>query len=909
MEDVWVNGGRSLCSLIQDRTKVLSVNQTVTMYSAQHLAVTQLALPTVFTYSDLMEPQFNPILEKKLIKFLKNLKNALSILEKMGNSDYRINEDIIARGVGLYAAYVGRRAVFSIYSKCNESFEGIIVEMNGAFGEPALLVIGGNYMDGDIRIEYKIKRNKVLVSYIVSAVGHYHLKISKDGRFVPGSPFEIHAEEAPIGYNGKFGASEWYESDVKELPKISGIFDNNSEKLKINKRDINELSLVPLKVIKQPMITDNQSPIKKALSLKVSPKFVRREKYAENKGIISVSSTAHSLILARRFTSKLRTPFEINLQNFHYFDNVDGLPSDNESKINSDSIEFNIDSLESEDKFILKQFPNDKLQTSSNLKVDEAYKKDEQCVEVETFNVWPSMTMFGPPHKSNPISNPISSNNLPTSPRAHPSTNTTTRRTTTTTTTYLSPDGAAFPISFNQNEISFDRSYKTALETNQSPNNSLINNLNNVIIPLPNVNSNFESFSSEKSEEINKIAILINDNSISLPEKSESSDKTDSSSSEDNYKMPKKERIIEVALKAEYECTVFVPKSPEKENVDNNLNEKPELIPNNNSEHSVSEVSDIKSKPKSFPKTLSLKNNIRGKDNDNMKKLNVKSKRRFSSFASDLDLKRSPKHKENLRRTQSALSKSNSKSMSTAFSYFKSRKQVFISFGEYTKGTEVIKSSKSVKKWKNYWDGLQYEKNVYTMRAKSCSLELDGIVAKGKFLFENISHVEKSQKTITPSKLKPEVYLSVKSVENSLDIPEEDPERKKRFEKARNMFATLEKSSKRMYRSLPSKFKKNQHEERRRRINSESFTSVGTLSERFHVTDLYKDLHEGLGAPGIPHRLAVLASLRSVEPQEDVEIPGYSAYYPHLPTTPQNKYVHRSNIESLIPWGQIVKVN
>uniref|UniRef100_A0A161MMI9 Uncharacterized protein n=1 Tax=Triatoma infestans TaxID=30076 RepID=A0A161MMI9_TRIIF len=220
----------SIMFLIQERTNSISVNKiNNSIYSAHYLAITQLGVPKVFNKKELSEPNLNHALENKLRKFLKNIRNALNLLQTVGGPGYRISEDIIARGVGLYAAYVGRRGIFSIYSMIDSTLDGVIVEMKG-HGEAAVLIIGGEHFDGKIRLEYKQKRNKVLVSYIVSEVGQYQLRISQNGFHVPGSPFEVHIEEAPVGYNGKFGAAEWYEPDVKVFPTISKIFNINGEK-------------------------------------------------------------------------------------------------------------------------------------------------------------------------------------------------------------------------------------------------------------------------------------------------------------------------------------------------------------------------------------------------------------------------------------------------------------------------------------------------------------------------------------------------------------------------------------------------------------------------------------------------------------------------------------------------------
>ncbi|XP_073972131.1 uncharacterized protein isoform X2 [Rhodnius prolixus] len=930
LDEVWKRGGKALCFLIQERTNSITVNKiTKSMYSAHYLAITQLGTPRVFNKKEVLEPKLNNALEKKFRKFLKNIKQALDLLQSVGSSGYRISEDIVARGVGLYAAYVGRRGTFSIYSMIDNSLEGVIVEMKG-LGEAAVLIIGGEHFDGKIRLEYKQKRGKVLISYIVAEVGQYQLKISQNGFHVPGSPFEVHIEDAPVGYNGKFGAAEWYEPAEKLYPKVSKMFQINLERPRFstNFEQIKRLSS------KESMVLQSDSPERKALPLLSPPSSPSLEKklnkLTDENQAAKLSNVASSLILARKFTTKLKTPFEINLENFHYFDNINALPNEM-SNFTSNEIDSSLSPLHHDQKLIL-TMSSEKLQSCPNwIAVGQVDKKAHELHQLRrqsvpppaagSFNVWSSMTAFGPPYKSNPAANSISTNNLITTPHT---TNTTATTSTTTVATYISPDGAAFPISFNQNETSssFKNSFKTTFENNSLLDKSLINK--DIDFQSPNDSFNFKdnSFNSMNSIEPNSSTInYSNDciphesnavslknnqstlNSSSLSEKTEGSDKLESSSSDETYRSSPKERVIELALKAEYEYTVFVPKASQRRKSENN-----------DVEESITqeESKSTENSDSTRIKCLSVENQSRRKETENNKiKRNSKTKRRSSSVMSVLEPGHNQiKEKYNLRRTQSAISKFSSKSVTSAINYLKNRKKILIRIGEYARdSTEIIKSNKSVKKWKKYWDGLQYEKNVYNLDSKNCSLELDGIVAKGKYLFENMSQIGQSLRAL-PAKIQEVNNEAEITLENILVISEEDPERIQRFQTAKKMFTNLENSTKRIYRSLPTKFKQiEQPEEHRKRSNSECIASGRTVSERFQVTDLYKDIHEGLGAPGIPHRLAVLASLRSVEPKEEIELPGFSSQYPYIPTTPQNQYVHRPNIETLIPWGQIVSVN
>ena len=110
------------------------------------------------------------------------------------------------------AAYSGRRGVFAAYPPVED---GLAVKSEG----PAPL-----------NFEYKLKDELLLVSYVAPRPGRYRLSVSRFGRQALGSPFVLTVEEAPQGYTGKFGAGIWYQVPVQP-PILSGIVNFITEKM------------------------------------------------------------------------------------------------------------------------------------------------------------------------------------------------------------------------------------------------------------------------------------------------------------------------------------------------------------------------------------------------------------------------------------------------------------------------------------------------------------------------------------------------------------------------------------------------------------------------------------------------------------------------------------------------------
>lgn len=119
---------------------------------------------------------------------------------------------VVARGVGLMAAYTGRRAMFAIYPA---SGEGLEVSSKG----PAPL-----------SFEYKKKDDLFLVGYVPPTAGKYHLQVARFGKKAVGSPFLLRVDDPPPGYVGTFGAALWHERPPQP-PLLSGIVDFVTEKM------------------------------------------------------------------------------------------------------------------------------------------------------------------------------------------------------------------------------------------------------------------------------------------------------------------------------------------------------------------------------------------------------------------------------------------------------------------------------------------------------------------------------------------------------------------------------------------------------------------------------------------------------------------------------------------------------
>lgn len=183
---------------------------------------------------------------------------------------------------------------------------------------------------------------------------------------------------------------------------------------------------------------------------------------------------------------------------------------------------------------------------------------------------------------------------------------------------------------------------------------------------------------------------------------------------------------------------------------------------------------------------------------------------------------------------------------------------------------KVQHGAKSVEEWRKYWEEMRIKRSEKEF-VKQCSLELTGIVHRGKALFESNSDYDHSEDEKAYNLYSRDISKRSRSIDLTSSPPKifygngvlgfDEPYKtmatpspvsnKTAFQKAKEMFEG----------------RYNYIESRRK-----------SISERFHVSSLSEDIHHNGVTPahlGVPNRLSAVSSLGSV----------YHPDYPHLPIT------------------------
>ncbi|BES95193.1 Hypothetical protein NTJ_08002 [Nesidiocoris tenuis] len=277
LQQLWEIGPKSLGRYIEQLNSAGS-----TWWFLQDLARSTLAVPQVMTKQEMSRPFLVGNSERKFLRLLKRLKEALERAAPGGaggTEDRRVSGDLMAKGVALSAAYAGLRGVFFLYSLSGQ-LDGIQVRMKGP---------------GEVTIETKLRKTGLMVGYIACKAGLYELEVSKFGWYAPGSPFQVNVQDPPPGYRGNFGGSRWDTAERSES------FTGAGGGCGAAASEYNSLS--------NPYLWDsepeNNSPVKREENSPNPPRRNKRNRKAKRQ-VVEISQIAAAIILARRFTNRMQ---------------------------------------------------------------------------------------------------------------------------------------------------------------------------------------------------------------------------------------------------------------------------------------------------------------------------------------------------------------------------------------------------------------------------------------------------------------------------------------------------------------------------------------------------------------------------------------------------------------------------
>ncbi|CAI6349410.1 unnamed protein product [Macrosiphum euphorbiae] len=113
-----------------------------------------------------------------------------------------VDDSYVARGLGLITATVGRQSEFYLYSKYDNSFENIVIRLNGRNGEIGQITILSknptNIVEPkSIPMDYIYDKDRIKVTYTPFAEGVYTLTLVRNTLSICRSPYYISVEKSP----------------------------------------------------------------------------------------------------------------------------------------------------------------------------------------------------------------------------------------------------------------------------------------------------------------------------------------------------------------------------------------------------------------------------------------------------------------------------------------------------------------------------------------------------------------------------------------------------------------------------------------------------------------------------------------------------------------------------------------
>nr|BAN21343.1 unkown protein [Riptortus pedestris] len=216
-------------------------------------------------------------------------------------------------------------------------------------------------------------------------------------------------------------------------------------------------------------------------------------------------------------------------------------------------------------------------------------------------------------------------------------------------------------------------------------------------------------------------------------------------------------------------------------------------------------------------------------------------------------------------------------------------------YGSDRDNRNILPGMKSVDQWKQYWEEKHTE-NSDTEFGKGCSLELTGIVDRGKAIFEGTSATEIPDiKLFDESKEQKNPYKEMDDLENANEI-QNSLAGLRELQKSPCVLTPSPVSNKTAFQKAKDMFEGNYNP---KETNEEKDNRRKSISERFHVSSLSRDIQSGATPKllGVPNRLPAVASLGSV----------YQSQYPHIPISPSRpRYYSTETDHHLFPSWDIV---
>lgn len=148
--------------------------------------------------------------------------------------DHLIDDSYIARGLGLITATVGHQSEFYLYSKYDNNYEHVVIELKGRNGETGKTTILNEkcacpVKSKAISIDYIYDEDRIKVTYTPLAEGIHTLMLSRNGLSICRSPYYVSVEKSPTNSRSrirlgtkkykmvtKFGKSKHATGEIKD---------------------------------------------------------------------------------------------------------------------------------------------------------------------------------------------------------------------------------------------------------------------------------------------------------------------------------------------------------------------------------------------------------------------------------------------------------------------------------------------------------------------------------------------------------------------------------------------------------------------------------------------------------------------------------------------------------------------
>nr|CAD7440870.1 unnamed protein product [Timema bartmani] len=233
-----------------------------------------------FSDDDLQQVLFTSYLERRLVRYLCQVKESIEELKRSGcrlpliridttDKDTKEGEvtnpnGCIVKGMGLVMAVKNRRATFYIYPRFPQQPSDFFIEIKGPsedFGS-ATISIGSNLSQlstiskqfsptprpCNIVVNYKVNNTYVRVTYVPCSEGPHELSVLQNEKHVIGSPYHIIVDKSsvePLSYSKWKKLSEEEEDSKKKITRrrlrvLMKVVDFVTEKMLLTEDDMQE---------------------------------------------------------------------------------------------------------------------------------------------------------------------------------------------------------------------------------------------------------------------------------------------------------------------------------------------------------------------------------------------------------------------------------------------------------------------------------------------------------------------------------------------------------------------------------------------------------------------------------------------------------------------------------------------